>query len=77
LSRFCVIREGKAVYLRREDLTAAERADVEERERSPLARMRFGVLLRYALKAEDVPLKADVEALRTSLQEAKKPKVEE
>ena len=39
--------------------------------------MRFGVLLRYALKAEDVPLKADVEALRTSLQEAKKPKVEE
>ena len=58
VNRCCVIREGRAMYLRREQLTAPERADVVARERSLLGRMRFAVLLRQALRAEDALVKA-------------------
>ena len=51
--RCCVIRNGHELYVLRERLTAAERADVEARERSLGARRRFGVLLRQVRKAED------------------------
>jgi hypothetical protein len=56
--RCCVIREGKGMYVPREELTAKELADVEVGERSLLARKRFAVLLRYALRAEDAPVKS-------------------
>jgi hypothetical protein len=60
---YCVIRDGEEVYVPRCDmLTAAELADVEERERSPLARRRFGALLRRIRRAEDAPINAAIKA---------------
>jgi hypothetical protein len=61
--RVCVIRDGREVYVRRDCLNAAELADVEKQGKSPLARRRFGVLLRCVRRAEDAPLKA---ALKTA-----------
>ena len=61
-ARCCVIRDGQELYTRRDDLTAAEVADVEQREKSPLARRRFGILLRRARRTEDAPLKAALDA---------------
>ena len=43
MTRCCVIRDGEELYLAFDDLTAAERADIEQRRKSPLARRRFGV----------------------------------
>jgi hypothetical protein len=48
--RCCVIRNGHELYVLRERLTAAERAEVEKRERLLGARRRFGVLLRQVRK---------------------------
>jgi hypothetical protein len=50
------------VYVLRDHLTVAELTDVEERKRSPIARRRFGVLLRGARRTEDAPLKAALKA---------------
>ena len=58
--RCCVIRDGQEMYVHRENLTAAELADVEERKKSPLARRRFGILLRRVRKTSDAPLKAAI-----------------
>ena len=49
--RCCVIRNGHELYVLRERLTPAERAEVEKRERSLGASMRVGVLLRQVRKA--------------------------
>jgi hypothetical protein len=57
-----VIRDGLEARVLWANLTASELADVEERRRSPLARRRFGALLRKVRKAEDAPLKAPLKA---------------
>ena len=46
------------------DMSPAELTDVEERKRSPIARRRFGVLLRSARRTEDTPLTAVLRAAR-------------
>jgi hypothetical protein len=56
-NRCCVVREGRATYVRRAHLTAAELADVGERESSLLARMRFAVATPGVGGAEDGPVK--------------------
>ena len=60
--RCCVIRDDREVYVPRENLTAAELYDIEQREKSPIARRQFGILLRRVRKAEDAPLKAALDA---------------
>jgi hypothetical protein len=57
--RCSVIRDGREIYVLRSDLTADELALVEEREKSSLARGRFGVLLR---RLRETPLKAGTDA---------------
>jgi hypothetical protein len=44
-----------------EGLTADERAEVAERQRSPEARRRFGARLREARRIEDTPYKDALE----------------
>jgi hypothetical protein len=54
--RCTIIRGGQALYVLRNSLTAGELVLVKERETSPLARGRFGVLLR---RLREVPIKPD------------------
>jgi len=60
-TRCCVIRDGHEVYVLRGHLTKKELAEVEKREKSPLARRRFGALLRQA-RSRNAPLKAALDA---------------
>ena len=62
MTRCLVVRDGQETYVLADRLTAAELADVEERERSPVARRRFGALLRQVRRTEDAPLKAALKA---------------
>jgi hypothetical protein len=71
--RSCVIRDGPEVYVLRDHLTTDEPGDVEEREKSPVARRRFGVLLRRVRRIEDAPLMA---ALEVSPSEQHRPVVD-
>jgi hypothetical protein len=60
--RYCVIREGRELWLLPEELTAEEREEIAERQRSPEARRQFGARLRKARRIEGKPLKDALKA---------------
>jgi hypothetical protein len=63
-----VIRDGQEIWIHRlEMLTAEEREEIAERQRSPEARRGFAARLRRARRIEDRPLNAQLRLLREKM----------